>query len=121
MSRKKLASLLLFVLLTPVVAVQHKHQESAASDVRLMALDPSQFHAALLQKEMLPGLSWRVYVSAPPSTCSTAPMAAWRRSIVSQLWSGALQPPSDNSIAGIAADVIRSEPDVTSAPSQGAT
>lgn len=117
MSRKKLASLLPFVLLTPVVAVQHQDKETAASGVALMTHDPGHFDAARLQKEMLPARSRRVHASAPPSTCSTAPTVAWRRSIMSQLWSAARQRPSHNSIPGIATVVIEPEPDVTSAPS----
>jgi predicted dehydrogenase len=42
-------------------------QESARpmADVRLMAVDPGHFHAALVQKEMYPGVSERVDVYAP--------------------------------------------------------
>jgi predicted dehydrogenase len=42
-------------------------QESARpmTDVRLMAVDPGHFHAALVQKEMYPGVSERVDVYAP--------------------------------------------------------
>ncbi len=35
-------------------------------DVRLMTLDPGHFHAALIQKEMYPGVAARVDVYAPP-------------------------------------------------------
>src|SRR4051812_49990146 len=35
------------------------------SDVRLMTLDPGHFHAALVQKEMYPGVADRVDVYAP--------------------------------------------------------
>jgi predicted dehydrogenase len=35
------------------------------SDVRLMTLDPGHFHAALIQKEMYPGVAARVDVFAP--------------------------------------------------------
>jgi predicted dehydrogenase len=34
-------------------------------EVRLITLDPGHFHAALLQKEMLPGLARRVHIYAP--------------------------------------------------------
>ena len=34
-------------------------------DIRLITLDPGHFHAALFQKEMLPGVSHRVHVYAP--------------------------------------------------------
>jgi predicted dehydrogenase len=37
----------------------------AASEVRLVTLDPAHFHAALVQKEMLPGVSPRSVVYAP--------------------------------------------------------
>ena len=36
-----------------------------AGDIRLITLDPGHFHAALFQKEMLPGVSRRVHVFAP--------------------------------------------------------
>ena len=36
------------------------------SDIRLMTLDPGHFHAALIQKEMYPGVDARVHVFAPP-------------------------------------------------------
>ncbi len=35
------------------------------SDIRLMTLDPGHFHAALVQKEALPGVSPQVHVYAP--------------------------------------------------------
>lgn len=38
---------------------------SAMADVRLMTLDPGHFHAALIQKEMYPGVAARVDVFAP--------------------------------------------------------
>src|SRR5687768_10742931 len=43
-------------------------QESprAMSDVRLMTVDPGHFHAALVQKEMYPGVDPKVDVYAPP-------------------------------------------------------
>jgi predicted dehydrogenase len=40
-------------------------QPGATADVRLMTLDPGHFHAALIQKEMYPGVSPRVDVYAP--------------------------------------------------------
>ncbi len=45
----------------------HAGQEkpSTMPDVRLMTLDPGHFHAALVQKEMYPGVSPRVDVYAP--------------------------------------------------------
>lgn len=38
---------------------------NAADDIRIVTLDPGHFHAALLQKEMLPGMAGRVHVYAP--------------------------------------------------------
>ena len=38
---------------------------SFATEVKLMALDPAHFHAALVQKEMLPGIDGRSYIYAP--------------------------------------------------------
>ena len=40
-------------------------QRGSAADVRLMTLDPGHFHAALIQKEMYPGVASRVDVYAP--------------------------------------------------------
>jgi predicted dehydrogenase len=39
--------------------------DGAKTDVRLMTVDPGHFHAALLQKEMYPGVAPRVDVYAP--------------------------------------------------------
>lgn len=36
------------------------------TEARFITLDPGHFHAALVQKEMLPGVSSRVHVYAPP-------------------------------------------------------
>lgn len=41
---------------------------AAADPVRLMTLDPGHFHAALIQKEMYPGVSDVVHVFAPAGT-----------------------------------------------------
>jgi len=38
---------------------------SFATEVKLIALDPAHFHAALVQKEMLPGIARRSYIYAP--------------------------------------------------------
>ena len=38
------------------------------SSVRLVTLDPGHFHAALVQKEMYPGVDPRVHVYGPPGT-----------------------------------------------------
>jgi predicted dehydrogenase len=36
-----------------------------ATEVKLIALDPAHFHAALVQKEMIPGIARRSYIYAP--------------------------------------------------------
>jgi len=43
--------------------MQNELQDTA--DVRLITLDPGHFHAALVQKEMYPGIDARVHVYAP--------------------------------------------------------
>ncbi len=43
-------------------------ERSAAEPVRLITLDPGHFHAALIQKEMYPGVSDVVHVFAPVGT-----------------------------------------------------
>jgi predicted dehydrogenase len=43
----------------------HAEQGGPSADVRLMTLDPGHFHAALIQKEMYPGVAPRVDVYAP--------------------------------------------------------
>ena len=48
-----------------VVSAVRAEQGGAAPDVRLMTLDPGHFHAALIQKEMYPGVPPRVDVYAP--------------------------------------------------------
>jgi predicted dehydrogenase len=48
-----------------VVGALNAEQRSPAADVRLMTLDPGHFHAALIQKEMYPGVASRVDVYAP--------------------------------------------------------
>jgi predicted dehydrogenase len=42
-----------------------RRRQAPAPDVRLMTLDPGHFHAALVQKEMYPGVAGRVDVYAP--------------------------------------------------------
>ncbi len=57
-----------FWLLAPLLclAASHKQSQNASADeVRLITLDPGHFHAALLQKEMLPGVSRHVAIYAP--------------------------------------------------------
>ena len=46
-------------------SAQQKTKGKAMSDIRLMTLDPGHFHAALVQKEALPGVSPQVHVYAP--------------------------------------------------------
>lgn len=45
-----------------------QEKKAAMADVRLMTLDPGHFHAALVQKEMYPGVAPRVDVYAPLGT-----------------------------------------------------
>src|SRR5215204_198342 len=46
-------------------AKRPQEKPSPMSDVRLMTVDPGHFHAALVQKEMYPGVAPRVDVYAP--------------------------------------------------------
>ena len=59
----------LFVLLAAAavgsITVAGQEKRTAMTDVRLMTLDPGHFHAALIQKEMYPGVAARVDVFAP--------------------------------------------------------
>jgi predicted dehydrogenase len=48
-----------------LVSLAGQEGGSAVPDVRLMTLDPGHFHAALIQKEMYPGVAGRVDVFAP--------------------------------------------------------
>src|SRR6188768_4213387 len=48
-----------------VVSAMRAEQSGTTPDVRLMTLDPGHFHAALVQKEMYPGVAPRVDVFAP--------------------------------------------------------
>ncbi len=57
--------LTVFYQSTMTSAKQIKNQGKAMSDVRIMTLDPGHFHAALVQKEMYPGVSPKVHVYAP--------------------------------------------------------
>jgi predicted dehydrogenase len=47
------------------LAQQKNSKSKAMSDIRLMTLDPGHFHAALVQKETLAGVSPEVHVYAP--------------------------------------------------------
>jgi predicted dehydrogenase len=48
-----------------VAATHGQEKKPPMPDVRLMTLDPGHFHAALIQKEMYPGVDERVDVYAP--------------------------------------------------------
>ena len=65
MKRRFLASLLLVVLAGLRAAFGAPSEEATVGDLRLITLDPGHFHAALFQKEMLPGVSRHVSVYAP--------------------------------------------------------
>ena len=63
MTRAVLATLAVAALgLVPAGAQENGR---SMADVRLMTLDPGHFHAALVQKEMYPGVAPRVDVYAP--------------------------------------------------------
>jgi predicted dehydrogenase len=47
------------------LTVAEQEKKPPMADVRLMTLDPGHFHAALIQKEMYPGVAPRVDVYAP--------------------------------------------------------
>lgn len=58
--------IILFACAVAVGAVAVAQEgKRAMTDVRLMTLDPGHFHAALVQKEMYPGVAARVDVFAP--------------------------------------------------------
>jgi predicted dehydrogenase len=54
-----------FVLLLVAAAAALGQRGETMADVRVMTLDPGHFHAALIQKEMYPGVAPRVDVYAP--------------------------------------------------------
>ena len=60
----RIVALTVVVSVGSVVAAQ-RQKDGVMSEVRLMTLDPGHFHAALIQKEMYPGVSPRVDVYAP--------------------------------------------------------
>ncbi len=64
---KRLAGLALccFALSWMPAGSARAQERGAMTDVRLMTLDPGHFHAALIQKEMYPGVAPRVDVYAP--------------------------------------------------------
>src|ERR1700730_19239493 len=47
------------------ISIGGQERDRTMPDVRLMTVDPGHFHAALVQKEMYPGVSERVDVYAP--------------------------------------------------------
>jgi predicted dehydrogenase len=53
------------VVIGAITAAGQEAPTRAMPDVRLMILDPGHFHAALIQKEMYPGVAPRVDVFAP--------------------------------------------------------
>src|SRR5215207_3084984 len=53
------------LVLAQTGATRPQEKPSTMSDVRLMTVDPGHFHAALVQKEMYPGVVPRVDVYAP--------------------------------------------------------
>ena len=55
----------LMVVVSAAGAVVGAQKDRVMSEVRLMTLDPGHFHAALIQKEMYPGVAPRVDVYAP--------------------------------------------------------
>jgi predicted dehydrogenase len=46
-------------------AASFQQENKAMPDIRLMTLDPGHFHAALVQREMFPGVAPKVHVYAP--------------------------------------------------------
>src|SRR5688500_3478416 len=59
--------LVVWIVVAAVAGAATVAQEKtgATADVRLMTLDPGHFHAALIQREMYPGVAPRVDVFAP--------------------------------------------------------
>ena len=47
------------------ISIASQERQRVMPDVRIMTVDPGHFHAALVQKEMFPGVSERVDVYAP--------------------------------------------------------
>ncbi len=65
MKSKLVAPLLIVAAALSGITGAGQESNRAMSQVRLMTLDPGHFHAALIQKEMYPGVSPRVDVFAP--------------------------------------------------------
>jgi predicted dehydrogenase len=64
----KLGVTALCAVVTGAAMLAQQEKKAAMADVRLMTLDPGHFHAALVQKEMYPGVAPRVDVYAPLGT-----------------------------------------------------
>ena len=47
------------IIVLPASLAAGAQEHGAMTDVRLMTLDPGHFHAALIQKEMYPGVAAR--------------------------------------------------------------
>lgn len=60
-----LPNLLALAVLVSLARSEQGSKNGTADEVRLITLDPGHFHAALLQKEMLPGVSRHVAIYAP--------------------------------------------------------
>ena len=55
----------ILLVLQQTAASYGQEKEREMSEVKIMTLDPGHFHAALVQKEMYPGVSPKVHVYAP--------------------------------------------------------
>ena len=64
-SKATIFFLTLIVMVTGCHQGDDQNKEAAKGDVKLITLDPSHFHAALVQKSMYPGIDSVVYVYAP--------------------------------------------------------
>jgi predicted dehydrogenase len=62
---KTLAAALAVISLAGASGVSEQERDRVMPDIRLMTVDPGHFHAALIQKEMYPGVAARVDVFAP--------------------------------------------------------
>jgi predicted dehydrogenase len=62
---KALAAALAVISFAGASGVFEQERDGVMPDVRLMTVDPGHFHAALIQKEMYPGVAARVDVFAP--------------------------------------------------------
>lgn len=62
------AAVLGIFIMAPEGSTAGSQGGASAADVRLITLDPGHFHAALIQKEMYPGVSDVVHIFAPAGT-----------------------------------------------------